>query len=88
MIDTTTTQGDNNMIVTVKLHTGEKVECHINSYSPEVEATFDDPSEPAEIDFDHVFCAGCDLTFIWDLLDTSIQSEIAERAINAVEAAN
>lgn len=76
------------MQVTVKLHTGEKVECHISSYSPRVEATFDYPSEPAEIDFDHVFCSGVDLVPIWDLLDKKIQSEIEERAINAVEAAN
>jgi hypothetical protein len=76
------------MQVTVKLHTGEKVECHINSYSPRVEATFDDPSEPAEIDFDHAFCCGVDLTCVWDMLDKKIQSEIEERAINAVEAAN
>lgn len=73
------------MIVTVTLYTREEVECHINSYSPHVAATFDDPAEPAEIDFDHAFCAGVDLTFIWDMLDKDIQDEIAELAIKAVE---
>jgi hypothetical protein len=81
----THTAEDNNMIVTVTLYTREKVECHINSYSPKIEATFDDPAEPAEIDFDHAFCAGVDLTFIWDMLDKDIQEEIAELAIKAVE---
>jgi hypothetical protein len=75
------------MIVTVTLHSREKVECHINSYSPKIEATFDDPAEPAEIDFDHAFCNGVDLTFVWDMLDKDVQKEIASRAIAAVEAA-
>jgi len=73
-------------IVTVTLYNREMVECHICSYSPQVEATFDDPAEPAEIDFDHAFCNGVDLTFIWDMLDKDIQDEIAELAIKAVEA--
>jgi hypothetical protein len=75
------------MIVTVTLHSREKVECHIHSYSPYVAATFYDPSEPAEIDFDHAFCNGVDLTFIWDMLDKNVQKEIVELAIKAVEAA-
>ncbi len=75
------------MIVTVTLYSREKVECHIHSYSPKIGATFDDPAEPAEIDFDHAFCNGVDLTFVWDMLDKDVQKEIVSRAIAAVEAA-
>ena len=75
------------MIVSVTLYTREKVECHIHSYSPKVDATFDDPEEPAEIDFDHALCNGVDLTYIWDMLDADIKKEISDRAIKAVEAA-
>jgi hypothetical protein len=72
-------------IVTVTLQSREKVECHINSYSPYVAATFYDPAEQAEIDFDHAFCNGVDLTCVWDMLDKDVQKEIEELAIKAVE---